>query len=531
MTAIEHVAANLSEVMPGQMKAVELGRHTVLLVNIDGNLHAIGGTCPHYGAPLVEGTLCGKRLICPWHQSNFDITTGNFLEPPVMDNLPHYALRTQGDKILVTVPGATDRVEPPMVRADYNSNGMRYCIVGAGAAGNMAAQTLREAGFQGYITLISHETRPPYDRPNLSKEYLQGALKAEALTLRDEEFFHRHGIERLAYEVTRVDVKKKLIQFKEKVKPLEFDTVLLATGSVPKRLDVPGADLPNVFTLRSFDDAQAIIGALHGSRAVVVGSSFIGMEVAASLVKRGLEVTVVGRTEEPFEKQLGKQLGRRFRVMHESHGITFYNKSRVQRFEGDERARRVVLDSGHEISADVFIVGVGVTPQGRIVHGIDHGEDGSITVDRYLRAAPEVFAAGDIARFPDSRSGRFTRIEHWRTAEQMGRMAALNMHGQALEFNAVPFFWTFQFELGLDYIGHADAWDEVILDGDLEKLDFMAYYVQDNRVLAAAGANRTAQAAAFAELMRLNALPPGDEFRAGSIDLIPRMRAATRALA
>lgn len=503
-----HVA-NTSDLRDGEMKEVSIGETRILLARVGDRIHAVGATCTHYGAPLVEGLLCGRRLVCPWHHAVFDVVNGDLEEPPALDGLVSYDVRIEGERVLVSAP---DRSTVVKAVSDPVSDPRQFVIVGAGAAGYAAAQTLREEGFRGSLVMITRENRGPYDRPNLSKDYLHGHADPEWMPLRSEEFFSEHDIKLiLNREVTRVDAHTKTITF-ESGETMDYDALLVATGGTPVRLNITGADLKNVCVLRSFADADSIIEiAQRSRRAVVVGASFIGMEAAYSLRERGLEVTVVAPSKEPFEATLGTEVGEMFRRLHEDHGVRFKMGSIVYRFEGSHNVEAVALDNGERIETDMVVVGVGVRPVTHFLDGVELNQAGAVVVDSRLRAADGLYAAGDIVSFPDPRSGERVRIEHWRTAQQQGRTAARNMLGRDEIFDSVPFFWTRQFDVGLVYVGHATSWDEIIVRGDVASHDFLAFYVKGERVPAVAGMNRDREMAAVEELMRVDRMPTREQ--------------------
>lgn len=550
---LEAEVAKVGDVEEGTMRAVQVGKTKVLLARVDGGFHAVGAKCPHYGAPLPEGALCGTRVICPWHHASFDVRTGDLLEPPAFDSLPVFPVRVDGDRILVSVPeDPVTRRTPPMAKRDAALDERTAVILGGGAAGYMAAQTLREDGFRGRVILITREDRLPYDRPNLSKDYLQGKAQAEWMPLRSEAFFAEHDIEvLLGKEAVRLDTAGRLITFRDG-QSLPFDMLLAATGGAPRPLTVPRAAIRNVFLLRSFADADAIIAAAVGVstsrspangddataapvRVVVIGASFIGMEVAGSLATRKCAVTVIAPSTVPFEKTLGAEIGTLFQSLHESHGVEFRLRARVASLEGepaedeDEEAegegtvRAVVLEGGERIEADLVIVGIGVAPVTDWFEGVDRAPDGGVIVDRNLRAADSVYAAGDIASFPAADGGH-QRIEHWRTALQQGRVAAHNMAGTTMPYESVPFFWTRQLGVGLMYVGHADRWDEILYQGDLQAGNFLAFYLVEERVVAVAGMNRARDMAAMEGLMIERRMPSPDLLREGAVDFPELLR-------
>jgi NADPH-dependent 2,4-dienoyl-CoA reductase/sulfur reductase-like enzyme/nitrite reductase/ring-hydroxylating ferredoxin subunit len=508
------------------MKEVAAGETRILLARTGDRFHAVGATCPHYGAPLAEGVLCGTRIVCPWHHAVFNVVSGDLEEPPALDGLACYNVRVDGERILVSVTGSNDRRQPAVVQPDSLTDPRQFVIIGAGAAGYAAAQTLREEGFRGNLVMITRENRAPYDRPNLSKDYLHGHAEPEWMPLRSEEFFNEHGIKLvLNKEVTRVDARTRTITF-EGGETMDYDALLVATGGTPIRLNIPGSDLRNVCVLRSFADADLIIETAGRSRyAVVVGASFIGMEAAYSLRERGLDVTVVAPSREPFEATLGAEIGAVFRKVHESNGVRFKLGSIVYRFEGSHDVEAVVLDTGERIETDMVVVGAGVRPATQFLEGVELDDAGAVMVDSRLCAADGIYAAGDIVSFVDRRTGERTRIEHWRTAQQQGRTAARNMAGQNKVFEGVPFFWTRQFDAGLLYVGHATSWDQIVYRGDVSSQDFLAFYIKDGHVRAVAGMNRDAEMAAAEELMRLGRMPSVEQLKSDDMSLVQLLHA------
>jgi NADPH-dependent 2,4-dienoyl-CoA reductase/sulfur reductase-like enzyme/nitrite reductase/ring-hydroxylating ferredoxin subunit len=521
---------NVSDISDGEMREVLAEGTRVLLACVGERLHAVSATCPHYGAPLAEGVLSGTRIVCPWHHACFNVTNGDVEEPPALDALVSYDVRVEGERVFVSIPvESQDQRAPLLVKPEFDADPRRFIIIGAGAAGYSAAQTLREEGFRGRILMITRENRDPYDRPNLSKDYLQGHAEAEWMPLRPAEFFTEQGIEIVRErEVLRVDADARTISLDDG-QTLGYDALLVATGGSPVRLNIPGSDLKNIFVLRSFADADSIIEtAQRSQRAVVVGASFIGMEAAYSLAERGLEVTVVAPSGEPFERTLGAEIGALFRRLHESHNVRFKLGSIVYRFEGSTHVQAVVLESGERIETDMVVAGVGVHPATGFLNGVRLDDNGGVLVDARLRAAEDLYAAGDIACYPDHRTGERVRIEHWRTAQQQGRTAAHNMLGRDIPFDGVPFFWTRQFDAGLLYVGHASAWDEIIYQGEVASCDFLAFYAKDDRVLAVAGMNRERDMAAVEELFRLDRMPTPARLKERATDFVALLGNAAR---
>jgi NADPH-dependent 2,4-dienoyl-CoA reductase/sulfur reductase-like enzyme/nitrite reductase/ring-hydroxylating ferredoxin subunit len=513
MDVSQHNAVcKLSEIEDGEMKEVKVGETPVLLARVEGKCYALAAHCTHYGAPLAEGYLSGGRIVCPWHHACFNARTGDLEEPPALDSLAAYPVRIEGDDVIVDLlENAADRRTPEMTAPDIAADGRTFVIIGGGAAGYAAAQTLREDGFAGRIVLITPETHLPYDRPNLSKDYLQGSAEPEWMPLRPDDFYTENGIEMFREKVKRLARGSKQIEF-ENGGSLNFDLLLIATGGVPRTLDLPGSDLKNVFVLRSFSSADAIIAATEKAENIaVIGASFIGMEAAFSLTKRGKHVTVIAPDRVPFEKTLGPEIGKLFQNVHEKNGVTFRLASSVTGFDGKDRVEKVFLKSGEPVVADVVIVGVGVRPATDFLDGFELRKDGGVVADANLQIGDGIYAAGDIVHFPDARTRESTRIEHWRTALQLGRCAAHNMAGKATPFDGVPFFWTTQFDVTLNYVGHATGWDRTIVQGNIESQDFLVFYVKDDSVQAVAGMNRDYELDVWEERFRHGEVPTPSE--------------------
>jgi len=520
---LERVVAKVNDLNDGEMKEAKVDELGVLLVRVDGKFYAVGSECTHFGGPLAEGTLHGHRVLCPWHQACFDIITGNMEEPPALDSLTSFTVRVEGDDVILTIPeDARGRRVPDMVRHNPGADSRSFVIIGTGAAGNAAAEALRQDGFEGSVVMVTKEERLPYDRTGLSKGFLKNK-DTEPEMLRKKDFYDEYNIEILTkHEVADIDITGKKVKFRDG-SPLKYDKLLLAPGSIPRRLNIPGASLENIVTLRNPDNANTIkSGIKDGSRVVILGASFIGMETAASLVGRGLSnlsVTIVAPESVPFERALGREIGQMYKKLHEDNGISFRLNASAVRFGGNGKVEEVVLDNGDKLPADFVIMGIGVQPATDFLKGIALNPDGSLSVDKSFRVAEDIYAAGDIARFIDWRTDERIRIEHWRLAEQHGRIAAHNMAGKEAEYRSIPFFWTNQLGVNLGYMGYVKEWDEIIFKGDIASRNFAAYYVKGNRILAAAGAGSAIQKTAIAELMSIDRMPAPDELRRETIDM------------
>ena len=531
---MEITVAKVTDLQNGQMQQIAVGDSQILLAKIDDKFYATGAFCTHYGAPLVKGVLSGETVVCPWHNACFSAIAGQQLEPPGLDSLPTFATRVLGSNVLVKLPEQMLQQRTlSMARFLPDLEQRVLVILGAGAAGLHAVEVLRQEGFMGKVILVSAEEKLPYDRTKLSKNYLQGKAEENSLALRSCEFYDQHDIElRFGQKVTKVDALTNSLTFEDN-SSLKYDSLLLATGGKAKKLNIPGADLANIFTLRQPDDVNSILDAVKDAKkALVIGSSFIGMEAAASLTQQGVEVTVVSPSDVPFKKILGDKLGKMFQKLHEEKGVSFRFGTKATKFSGDGQVEYAILESGEQIATDLVIVGIGVEPNISYLEGIDlNQQDNSIPVNEYLQTEiTNIYAAGDIASFPYAPLGKSTRIEHWRLAAQQGRIAAKNMLGKnrlQTVSEIVPFFWSGQYDLKLRYVGHAEEWDEVFIDGDLEQQEFLAYYLQDNKVMAIAGVNKDQDIAAISELMRQQQMPEAAIIINNNPDWLDLLHAAT----
>lgn len=464
---------------PGQMIEGTYEGERVLLARVGDRFHAVGAECTHYGGPLCEGLLTGTTVICPWHHARFELESGRATAPPALRGLARYRVDVADGRVRVLGVQSPARSSAAPARRVGS-----VVIVGAGAAGDVAAATLRDEGFEGSVTLIDDEPGGPVDRPNLSKDYLAGAAPADWIPLRPPGFHRDHGIDlRVATRVEKIDTATRTLVVAGG-EEIRWDSLLLATGAEPVRLDIPGAELAHVFTLRSLRDADAIIDAAGRSRrAVVVGASFIGLEVAAALRARSLEVDVVAPEAIPMERVLGRDLGAFIRELHEQHGVRFHLGRTLAAIE----AEHATLSDGTRLPAELVVVGIGVRPRTRLAEQAGLACDRGVLVDATLRtSAPHVWAAGDVARWPDPRSGERVRIEHWALAERLGQTAARNVLGADEPFAAVPFFWSRHYDTSVQYVGSAAGFDAVKSVGDPRHGAGSVLFERGGRVLAVA---------------------------------------------
>jgi NADPH-dependent 2,4-dienoyl-CoA reductase/sulfur reductase-like enzyme/nitrite reductase/ring-hydroxylating ferredoxin subunit len=474
----------LADMPEGELFAAHAFGKPLAVVRRGTTVQVIDALCTHYGAPLVDGLLVGDTLRCPWHHSCFSVTTGEAMHAPALKPLaawpveiregiafvpknvePAEHLRAQpklSHSRLHTAPSSTARSDTAAVPASV-------VIVGGGAAGNAAAEMLRRQGYNGAVTMISADDSLPYDRPNLSKDYLAGNAPEDWIPLRSAEFYKDSGIEvMLDFRVRALDPKARQVTL-DNGRPIKFDRLLLATGAEPVRLPIPGSDLHHVHYLRTLRDSRRIIAAAKAAhRAVVMGASFIGLEVAASLRTRGLDVHVVAPEAQPLERIMGAELGAFVRTLHEGKGVVFHLGTSATSID----ATSVTLKDGTKLAADLVVIGVGVKPSLTLAHDAGLAVDRGVSVSTHLETSvPGIFAAGDIARWPDRHTGSAIRVEHWVVAERQGQTAARNMLGHDVPFDAVPFFWSAHYDTTISYVGHAEQWDQLTVDGDLSRGD------------------------------------------------------------
>ena len=490
----------ISTIRPGQLIAGHAFGEPVLLVHVEPNWFAVGRKCTHYGAPLDQGVLVSETLRCPWHHACFELHNGAALCAPALNDLPVYDVAIENNVVRVTRKRDPGRVKgeghrprgsraPEQVLFDASpaTGPKSVVIIGAGAAGNACAEMLRRESYRGPITVIDPDPDAPYDRPNLSKDYLAGNAPEDWLPLHPREFYDAQRIEMLSgVEAKAIDVKSRTVQLSDG-NSREYGCLLIATGAAPIRLEVPGGE--QILYLRTLRDCRAIIERLGGARkAVVIGASFIGLEVAASLIKRGLSVSVVAQETLPLESVLGTELATLIRNVHQQEGVSFYLGRKITAVEG----KTVVLDEGTRLTADLVVAGIGVQPNVQLAESAGLILDSGLAVNEFLEtSASGVFAAGDVARWPDAYSETRLRIEHWVVAERQGQAVARNMLGRRERFRDIPYFWSAHYDkLTIRYTGHVERWDKTRIEGDVMKMDCAVSYIVRGEPRAMATINR-----------------------------------------
>lgn len=461
----------------------------VLVSRFGSDYFAIGATCTHYGGPLGEGVIDGDTVRCPWHHACFDRRTGEALRAPALNPVPCWSVERRGDRVVVTKKVERDplaatypiRVSPP--RPSSSAPPRHVVVVGLGAAGTAAVEMLRRAGYTGRITVVDDDSGSPYDRPNLSKDYLAGNAPEEWIPIRPKDFYAQHDVTILKATATKLDVDAKRLDV-EGHAPLDFDALVLAMGADPVRLRMPGDDLPHVHYLRSLADSRRIIdAATHAKRALVMGASFIGLEVAASLRARNVDVRVAAPETLPLGRVLGEHLGSFIKALHEEHGVVFHLGHTATSIERDA----VILEDGTRVDADLVVIGVGVRPRVALAQDAGLAIDKGVLVNEFLEtSAPDVYAVGDIARWPDPHTGDRVRVEHWVVAQRQGQTAARNILGAHERFDQVPFFWSAHYDVSINYVGHAEQWDRITVDGAAAAHDVAVRFEQGGKLLALA---------------------------------------------
>jgi apoptosis-inducing factor 3 len=453
-----------------------------VLVRLGDQVFATGAVCTHYGGPLADGLVVGETIRCPWHHARFDLRTGEAIAAPALNPVSCFTVHRQGDLVRITGKQAPDfRVSCPL-------NPSSVVIVGAGASGAACADMLRAKGYGGPVTLAGDEEPGPVDRPNLSKDFLAGTATEDWIPLRTREYYESIQVDLVTGDpAIGISPSDRTVSLRSG-RVLPYGALLLATGAEPRSLSIAGADLPHVCRLRTLADSKAIITRAQQARScAVIGSGFIGMEVAASLRHRDIPVSIIGQESVPLAKVLGPELGRFIQTLHEQHGVHFFLNASPRAI----RANRVELGDGVFVDAELVIMGVGVSPRTSLAEAAGLRVDNGMVVSEMLgTSAPDVFAAGDVARYPEPVSCEPARIEHWVVAERQGQAVARSMLGIGGAYREAPFFWSQHYDVQISYVGHAPSWDECEIRGNLEKHDACAIYRRNGKTLAVATVGR-----------------------------------------
>ncbi|KAI0249164.1 flavoprotein [Lactifluus subvellereus] len=516
-----------ADLKDGQIKEVSFDSGRVLLSRLGDKVHATSAFCTHYGAPLVKGVLTADgRVVCPWHGACFNVGTGDIEDAPAPAAIHSFKTHITDGKIYVTAEPANTTKEkmsrpPKLLASGSEIGGAGVVIVGGGSGAFHATESLREHGFKAPITILTQETNAPIDRTKLSKALIADASKLEWRTPADLKIKYGTAL-RIGTGVTSVDTTKKTVTLENGKETIPYDTLILASGGVPRRLPIEGADLENVYTLRNVQDAQKIDAACQeGKHLVVIGSSFISMELVVAVSKRKLaSIHVVGMEQYPFENVLGQEIGAGLKQFHESQGIVFHGSTSVKaiRKESGETLTKVELATGETLSADLVIMGVGVRPATDYLKtsGWELEKDGSVKVDELLRVPgrADVYAIGDIATYPQLPLGTYRRVEHWNVAGNMGRAVGKTIAGSPQPFVKIPIFWSAQGQQ-LRYCGIGIGYDDIYIQGNPAELKFIAYYIKGGQVTAVASMQNDPIISKASELLRLGLMPSANSIKAG----------------
>jgi len=475
---------SLTKLTDGSLVQGHVNGEAVLVTRRGDDYFAIGAICTHYGAPLATGIIVEDTVRCPWHHACFSLRTGEALRAPALSAVGSWKTEKRGGKLFVgkKAPAMKPPTTPSAKKPDH------IVIVGGGAAGEAAAEMLRREGYSRGITIISADESVPYDRPALSKDFMNASATEKMLPLRSLDFYKRKEIELLLKTpVAAIDPHKRSVRLADG-RHRKFDALLLATGAAPVKLAIPGADLRHVCYLRTQSDCRSILAkAKKAKQVVLIGASFIAMEVASSLIQRKLKVHIVAPEAVPMQRVLGPEVGEYLHRLHETKGVVFHLQQSVVAID----ERKVTLKDGQAINADLVVIGIGVRPLIELAEHAGLRTDRGVSVNEYLETSiPGIFAAGDIARWPDPLTGDDIRVEHWVLAQRQGQTAARNILGARERFDAVPFFWTTQFDFTLNYIGHAEKWDKLDLEGSIEDQDCKLTFQRAGKTLAVATIGR-----------------------------------------
>ncbi|XP_076832126.1 apoptosis inducing factor mitochondria associated 4 isoform X2 [Brachyhypopomus gauderio] len=492
-----------SDLQDGQMKEVEVGQQKVLLVRNEGRFSAVGSLCTHFRAPLIKGTLTGNRVRCPWHGACFNTTTGDIEEFPGLDSLPTFKVKVEEGKVYVTANKKT--LTKCVKEMSCRNPGVCHTVllIGGGPASLQCAETLRQNNYGGRIIMVTKDKYPPLIKTTLSKAM---NIEVEKIFLRPNDFLQKHGIEVWTQkEVVSVNTKKKMVTLYDGTSQ-HYDQLLVATGARARSIQCPGAELENIKLLQHYSDAAAIYQLSVDNKAVIIGTSFIGMEVAAYLSDKATSVAVVGKSKLPYQFSLGTDIGRMAMQLLEEKNVKFYMSNGVAKIRGENRkVKEVVLQNGEVLQADVVIVGVGVIPNSDFLKGttVQLDASGAVVVDKFMKTnVTDVFAAGDVVSFPLWLCGdKKVNIGHWQMAQAHGRIAALNMLNKKTEINSVPYFWSVLLGQSIRYTGYGEGYTDIVFKGSVNNRKFLALYIKNDEVIAAASMNFDPAVSKVAEIM------------------------------
>ncbi|XP_041667377.1 apoptosis inducing factor mitochondria associated 4 [Cheilinus undulatus] len=502
---VTEIVCQEADLKDGQMKEVTVAEQKVLLVLTQGQYSAVGGQCSHYNGPLAKGALVGNRVRCPFHGACFNIRTGDIEEYPGLDSLPIYKVKVEDGNVYVSINKntlkLTRRVKAMCSKAPDSKH--TVLVIGGGPASLVCAETLRQNCYQGRIIIITKDNLTPFDKPKLSKAM---NVDSGSILLRSSDFYQQYGIEVLTQkEVVSVNPANKTVKLSDSTLQ-HYDQLLISTGCRARPLSCPGSELKGVKLLENYEDAKEINSSCLGHKAVIIGASFIGMEVASFLSDKASSVTVVGSKSYPYESSLGPDIGKMCMQMLEEKNVKFFMNDEVTEIKGENgKVKGVVLKNGAVLDADVVVAGIGVIPNTDFLTGSTLEVDSrkALIVDKFMRTnLPDIFGAGDVTSFPLTiRGDQRVNIGHWQMSQAQGRVAALNMLNKPTKIESVPFFWTVLLGKSIRYAGYGEGYTEIVFKGKVEERKFLAYYIKDEVVVAASSLMFDPAVSRIAEMM------------------------------